>query len=259
MVFAGTSSAAWAQVQTGDWEHAASALAAALEESPDVSTTRDLSRIDIELAAHRGVDVSARVDDYERIVTSLNTDIRARSDVLDLRAAVALAAGDLPRARELALQSHDLVPWAWALSPAARAAAWLGDVGSVRAAYAEFASLGVHGPMPDAEAVVIRAALAALEGRRDDALSAYRDALRRWRDLGLAWREALTVIDMATLLGSTEADVVRMAGPARETLGRIGARPYLARLEAALAATDPAPRSPSSVAGAATPEMSGRT
>jgi hypothetical protein len=129
----------------------------------------------------------------------------------------------------------------------------------VSAAFAEFATLGVHGPMPDAEVVVIRAALAALEGRRDDALSSYRDALRRWRDLGLAWREALTVIDMATLLGSTEADVVRVAGQARETLGRIGARPYLARLEAALAATDASPRSPSSMAGVATTETSGRT
>jgi tetratricopeptide (TPR) repeat protein len=237
MIVAGASASAWALLHIGDWDRAAAQLAAALDESLDPSAQRDLWRSDIELAAHRGVDVTSRVEEYERLVASMSTDIRARSDVVDLKAAVALAGGDLPRAHELALASHAMVPWAWALSPAARAAVWQRDVAGVRHALGEFDGLGIHGPMPDAEGRVIRAALAALEGRRDEALALYRDTLRRWRDLGLAWREALTIIDMATLLGPAEPEVTRGSGPAREILARIGATPYLARLDAALEAS----------------------
>jgi hypothetical protein len=49
-----------------------------------------------------------------------------------------------------------------------------------------------------------------------------------------AWDEALTVVDMITFLGPQEAEVRAAAEWARETLTRLGAAPYLARLEAAL-------------------------
>lgn len=67
----------------------------------------------------------------------------------------------------------------------------------------------------------------------------YRTALRSWRDLGLPFDEALTAVDMATLLDPADAEVRAAAESARETLGRLGARPFLTRLEAALARTEP--------------------
>jgi hypothetical protein len=81
----------------------------------------------------------------------------------------------------------------------------------------------------------IRAGLAALEGRPGDALAAFREALAGWRDLGSPWREALTAITMATLLEPTDPEVRAAAEAAREILVRLGAAPFIARLDAALA------------------------
>ena len=62
----------------------------------------------------------------------------------------------------------------------------------------------------------------------------YRDALRRWRDLGLVFDEALTYIDMATLLDADEPEVRAAADSAHAILERLGAKPLLVRLEAAM-------------------------
>jgi hypothetical protein len=56
-----------------------------------------------------------------------------------------------------------------------------------------------------------------------------------WRDLGLAWEEALCAIDMATLLDPGDPEVRAAAVAARETLVRLDATPFIARLDAALA------------------------
>ena len=82
--------------------------------------------------------------------------------------------------------------------------------------------------------MTIRAGLAALEGRAADALGQYREALRGWHDLGLAWDEALTGIDMATLLEPSEAEVRAAAESSRQILVRLGAKPFLERLDAAM-------------------------
>ena len=82
---------------------------------------------------------------------------------------------------------------------------------------------------------MVRAGLAALEGRPTDALPLYREALRAWRDLSLAWDEALCGLDMATLLDLADPEVRAAAAQAREILVRLEAAPFIARLDAALA------------------------
>ena len=83
-----------------------------------------------------------------------------------------------------------------------------------------------------AERVAMRAALAALEGRTTDAHMGYREALDRWRDLGLDWDEALTGLEMATVLDRGEPDVAAAIGRSREIFERLRARPFLERLAA---------------------------
>jgi len=64
------------------------------------------------------------------------------------------------------------------------------------------------------------------------------------RELGLAFDEALAAIDMATVLPTPErdaADDVAALQAARETLTRLGAAPFLARLEAAVGASTAVP------------------
>jgi hypothetical protein len=66
----------------------------------------------------------------------------------------------------------------------------------------------------------------------------YRDALRRWRDLGLPLDEAFTAIEMATLLDPADPVVCAAADRAREILVPLRAEPFLDRLEAAMSRRD---------------------
>lgn len=95
---------------------------------------------------------------------------------------------------------------------------------------------GVHGRVVELRRRTIQAGIAALDGRAAEALTLYRDVGRGWRDLGKVWDEVLTAIDMATLLDPAEPDVRAAADSARAILMRLGARPYIERLDAALAA-----------------------
>jgi len=78
------------------------------------------------------------------------------------------------------------------------------------------------------------AGIAALEGRRGDAVAGYREALRGWKQLGCAFDEALTALDLATLLAPTEREMPEASAViegAREALSRMGGQPFLRRLD----------------------------
>ncbi len=109
----------------------------------------------------------------------------------------------------------------------------MGDASGAAGDLAALDASGVHGPAVDADRKTIRAGIVALEGRPAEAITIYREALRAWRDLGLAWDEALCELDMATLLDPSEPEVRAAAESAREILVRLGAKPFIARLDAA--------------------------
>jgi hypothetical protein len=90
----------------------------------------------------------------------------------------------------------------------------------------------VHGTWGTASRTSILAGLAALDGRPADALALYRSALRGLRETGAPLDEALTTIEMATLLDATEPEVEAAAERAREILRRLGAHALLDRLNA---------------------------
>ena len=100
----------------------------------------------------------------------------------------------------------------------------------------------MRGPAIDARRSSIRAGLAALDGRGADALALYREGVRRFRDAGLPLDEALTAIEMATLLDPADPEVRAEAEAAREILTRLGATPLLRRLESAMGRSAPEQR-----------------
>ena len=117
-----------------------------------------------------------------------------------------------------------------------RSALWAGDTPGAASALAALEASGYLGPALAADRLVARAGIDALEGRGPAALAGYREALRAYRKLGLAFDEAAAAVDMAILLPSPERDVADVGaaiGAAAETLERLGARPFLARLDAA--------------------------
>ena len=119
---------------------------------------------------------------------------------------------------------------------AARAEIWARDAAATRMLLETWEDLGGVGPVVEARGNAIRAGIAALEGRSAEALISYREALRGFRATSALWDEALTGVEMAMLLDPSEPDVAAEITSARAILERLGAKPYLERLDAAVAA-----------------------
>ena len=223
-------------LRTGDWPWAIAELDAALADELEVSDRAILLQTAVIIHAALGDSVTGQLDEMARVLGPA-TDPTLRT-TLELAAAFAsFAAGRYADARQawhrVATLSVSNLPDA--LARAARSALWVGDASGAAADLAALDATGVHGPAMEADRMVIRSGLAALDSRPTDALVGYREALRSWRDLGLAWDEALAGIDMATLLDSADHEVGSATQSAQVILARLGARPFLERLDQVLA------------------------
>jgi tetratricopeptide (TPR) repeat protein len=188
------------------------------------------------LRAWRGETVDAVLDEIERLAGS-TSDPSVAAQVAGVRADWTLVLGEPAAAaatyRRAAHLTAEFAPTFDVL--AARASVWARDAPSAAADLEALKATGVHGPAIEARSLSIRAGLAALDGREADALLLYHDAVRRFRDLGVRLDEALTAIEMATLLDPSQPEVADAVVSARQILTRLGARPFLERLEAAVA------------------------
>jgi class 3 adenylate cyclase/tetratricopeptide (TPR) repeat protein len=124
-----------------------------------------------------------------------------------------------------------------AVDVAARAAIWAGD--HEAAVRAREVLARHHGRASRNALRTADAGIAALEGRRADALAAYREAIRVWREFGLDFALALTELDMLIALGPEEAEAAALADEARGILTRLGAAPLVKRLDDALVPATP--------------------
>ena len=91
---------------------------------------------------------------------------------------------------------------------------------------------GQFGGVIDHDLSSLRAGIAALEGRIPEALGLYRSALAGYRDAGCRFDVALTILDMAALIGTDEPAVRSVIPEGREILVSLGARPLVERLDA---------------------------
>ena len=188
---------------------------------------------DIEAAAAlRGPITDPQYDSYERLA----------------RAWMAFAAGDLAAASAEAERAAAVTSYfaPLGLPLAARAALWAGDVAEARRILDLLGETSFWGLALEADRTAMTAGVAALDGRGGEALAGYREALRAYRQLGLTFEEAAAVVDMATLLPPPERnapEVVAAVAGARETLDRLGARPFLARLDTRVGGIPTAPAS----------------
>jgi class 3 adenylate cyclase/tetratricopeptide (TPR) repeat protein len=222
-------------LRTGDWQAARAELDAALAEEWESADRVSLLWAAIPLSALRGEPVHDRVEEM-RVLAGDSTDPQLRAGLAAVEALAAFAGDDLTGARSAwhrvgSLRANEQPI---SLPRAARAALWMDDGAAAREDLAAIEQAGVHGRAPEADRMTLRAGIAAFEGRPDEALSGYREALRAWRDLGLAWDEALCGLDMALLLDPGHPDVQAAAASAREILLRLEAAPFIARLDAAL-------------------------
>jgi tetratricopeptide (TPR) repeat protein len=213
------------------------------------------------LVSLRGGDASADIERATAMRAGI-TDPQYESYEAWARSWAAFSAGRFAEARSEGLRAMRTTSYFLPLvAPlVARAALWAGDVAGAREAMDMLGKTMFRGRALALDKAAIDAGLAAIEGRTAEALTLYRETLRGWRDLRLAWDEALTVVDMVTFLGPGEAEVRTAADWARSTLTRLGAKPYLERLEAALAGKAKRPATDaSSAAGARARERTATT
>jgi hypothetical protein len=155
----------------------------------------------------------------------------------DVRGWIALSEGRLAEARRhwesriAALEDPDTLLAFWC----GRVGLWDGDAGAVGVGIGRLVGSGIHLPATELRRRSLEAGLAGLRGDPAEASAGYRQVLDGWRRLGHTWEEAFTAIDMAAILGPDREEVRQAADRAREILGRMGAKPYLDRLEASMA------------------------
>ena len=188
------------------------------------------------LTALQGGDASDDLAEAERLVVTVD-DTQYNSYCHWGRAWAAFVAGRLDEARLEAVAAAQATDYFIPISMplAARAALWAGDAAAAGAVVARIEASVVRGQAIALDLVTLQAGIAALERRRGDAISGYREALRGWRGLGLAFDEAVAALDMAILLAPTQLEMAEASAAivaARETLRRLGAGPLLAKLDA---------------------------
>ncbi|MFL5678160.1 MAG: AAA family ATPase [Chloroflexota bacterium] len=88
------------------------------------------------------------------------------------------------------------------------------------------------GGIIDTDLTSVRAGVAAVEGRTGDAIALYRSALAGYREAGCRFDVALTVLDMASLIGPDDPAVRSVLPEGREILESLGARLLIERLDA---------------------------
>jgi len=235
-------------IRVGEWEWASALLDTWLANEITGAFYLELFVDRAVLTALRGGDASGDLAEAERLVTTLE-DTQYTSYCHWGRAWAAFVSGRMSEARQEAISAADATNYFGPISLplAARAALWAGSAADADAVVQRLEASVGRGQAIALDAETLRAGIAALEGRRADAIAGYREALRGWHALGLAFDEAMAALDMAILLAPTEREMAEASTTfesARETLTRLGARPCLARLEAALAAmSNPARRS----------------
>ncbi|MFN8623052.1 MAG: AAA family ATPase [Chloroflexota bacterium] len=117
---------------------------------------------------------------------------------------------------------------------AAQIAAFSGDLVGLRDDLAAYRATRARGPVIAGHHLELEAATLALEGRREDALRGFREAIAIFRDLDLPWQEALAGYTVACCLGTADdtRDILETTLTIMDTLG---AAPFAARVRAVLA------------------------
>ena len=158
------------------------------------------------------------------------------------RADIALLEGDYRAAHEGFLAAADaFLPTVseFCLAAAVRAALWLGDPERARAAADRLDADPSPGRATTANGVAARAGIAALEGHQADAIQGFLDGLRQLGALGYEFDVARVALDFVLLVGPDIPEARAAGEQARVIFERVGAKPYLERLDAAMARATP--------------------
>ena len=242
-LFISAGNAAYSGFLVGEWD-ASAALIDDLTSDTDAPPGQRIYVLTnaLIIQVNRGDDVSDWMREMDELVAQAR-DEEMVTAARDARAHHAMSTGDFGAAadnwRMMATAEPALIPWA--NYQAGRAALWAGKLDEVASDVSLVEHSGLHSPVVDARLLTMHAWTSAVGGRASEAPGLFQEALAAWRALELVWDEAMTGIDVATLLDPTTPEVRAIADSTRTILQRLGASPYLARLDDALARTPTAP------------------
>ena len=235
LLFGFLGGSAFGGFMVGEWDRAITDARSGLAEDPETADRVLLLNNLSSVLACRGESAADVMAEIERLTVG-ETDPALLAYAADARAFIAFAEGRLDDAGDdwWALATLQPSTASWNLYLAARPALWSGHRARAAEALERLDATGVHGRITELHRLSIRAGLAALDGRGAEALGLYRETIRGYRERGLPWDEALTALDMVGLLDPAEPEVRSTAVAAREVLVGLGARPFVARIDAAL-------------------------
>jgi class 3 adenylate cyclase/predicted ATPase len=183
----------------------------------------------------RGEPVDDLLADLERL-TGRTTDAFATNSLHAIRGERALVRGEYARAcEELTSGADDPNMGQAMLASAIRAALWWGERQRALELAARLDAHPFSDPGTTAARLGARAGIAALEGRRQEAIAGFTEAVGRFRAIGADLFAAQAGLDLVVLVGPDEPAARAAAAESRAIFERVGARAYLDRLDAALA------------------------
>jgi hypothetical protein len=226
-----------AAVHTGDWDWA---LAASGELDSDRLTHHERNLVLPVAIIHAARGNYQEAETWLRGLDEpglLGSDPAYRANLLHVRGQLSLIRGDYElAARDAAtLANSQQHPFdAMGLLLRARTALWTGDARECGESLEKVDELNMHWRFVQITAMTLKAGLAALEGRNDEAAQRYVEVARAWReDLQLPLDLALCQMEFANLLPDHEG-APAAAAEAREIFTRLNSPPLLARLDAAV-------------------------
>ncbi|HET7686459.1 MAG TPA: hypothetical protein VFM19_08660, partial [Candidatus Limnocylindria bacterium] len=226
-----------AAIQVGDWDWALEQVRGDAWAEAEPLERLWFGAIETRILAARGESVDERVAEYQQIAASYDDWqflVVAASAAFDAMLAQGRHADLLQLAREsLGWGGQGAVDAAPPVG--CRAALRLHDADAIRELLAAF-ERARGGRRASAERAAMTGALAAVEGRRAEARAGFMESLRLNRELNLAWPLALTALDAVIADVLEPAERQRVADEARAIFERLGARPALRELDAALGA-----------------------
>jgi class 3 adenylate cyclase/tetratricopeptide (TPR) repeat protein len=217
--------------RTGEWDWALEReveLRSLELETEDIINFTDTPLIRV----FRGQDVSDEIAQL-REMNRGHSDHQATATIEQIEAWQAFVRGDMTRAMEIAEDSiaQSVLLLSTALLLAGRAAVGASDLDRVRTTLNRLDASGLHGPAIEAHRRTLQAGIAALEGRRGEAMHAYRDAANQWRSLGLRFDLGLTLLEMATHATASVRERQPAAEEARQIFVGLGAAPFVERID----------------------------
>jgi class 3 adenylate cyclase/tetratricopeptide (TPR) repeat protein len=221
----------------GDWDEALEELDRLLADTTDARTRENMVLTVLAIRASRGENVDEHVRELEA-TTAEETGVLAKLALLDAYGWRAFAAGRLDEAATHWSQLVEMEPSAFTAVNAqwlARLAIWNGDVEAADRWQSLHWEWMPHGGAAEVDHLALITAVQALRGDRAGAVPRYRDMIRRYGEFKLDLEIGYLAIDLAYVLGPTEAVTLEAVAIGRAALTANHARLFLDQLEVALA------------------------